>query len=471
MNRNKEQAQEYLSPALQYISEWLEIQNFLNQQNPGYSVAISYKGQVIYSRGLGYANIENNEVMTPNHLFRVASQSKSFTATAIMQLMEAGKLSIHDSASKYLPFLQENSDRRVGEITLQEMLQHTSGICRDGVNSLFWNLQRDFPDKEEMIAYLKKEPLIIDSSTRFKYSNYAYGLLGYIIEEVSGKTYADYLRDEIFEPLGLFKIGVDYTPNSSAYATGYTALSLSGNQVPISAQILTKALVSAGGISSNAESLCLFYDAVMPGSGKLLSDKSKREMLRQHWELVDGPGKRGYGLGFKSEYFGDRRLGGHGGGIPGALTCTLFDTNDRIVVSVLSNSNAGKVWDIQRGIWHILDKYKAEYDTSSPLLKYQGRFYDIWGAYHYVAMGDKVYMTLPSAVHPFTDCSELQHVKENIFKISKESGYGSFGQNVVFNMDEETVKSVDHAGLYRMNLEEYESYMEGLRQKYLNART
>ena len=179
--------------------------------------------------------------------------------------------------------------------------------------------------------------------------------------------------------------------------------------------------------------------------------------------------KRGYGLGFKSEYIGDRQLKGHSGGMPGNITRTLFDTDDRIVVSVLSNSHGCDPMNLHKGIWHILDKYKSEYDPSSPFLKYHGRFYDVWGSSHFVPMGKKIYVTLLNTLHPFKDCSELEHIEGNIFTPAKESGYGNYGQNVEFIMNENNeVKTVNYAGILQKKKEEYEAYIKTLKEKYNN---
>jgi D-alanyl-D-alanine carboxypeptidase len=454
----------YLEPALEYIDSWLETQTFLDRQTPGYSVAISHDGEILYSRGFGYANLEQEEPMTTGHLFRIASHSKTFTATAIMQLMEAGKLALDDPASTYLPFLNDNPDPRVARVTIKHMLQHSSGMWRDGEDASFWTFQRDFPNKEDVIAFFTKEPLAIDSGTRFKYSNYAYALLGQIIEAVSGSSYNNYITSEILRPLGLTNITTEYNADTGPHITGYTALAPNGDQAPIPAAVNTDGIMAAGGFCANAESLCLFYSAMMPGSGKLLSDTSKQEMLREHWEILDDPVKRGYGLGFKSEYLGDRHLNGHGGGMPGNITRTLFDTDDRIVVSILSNAHSGDPTSLQSSIWHILDMYKSEYDPASPFLKYHGQFFDIWGTAHYVPLGNKIYVTLPKTTQPFKDCSILEHVKDHIFTPTKESGYGNYGQNVEFIMDGNTVNSVNYAGFPKMNRADYEAHIAELKK-------
>jgi CubicO group peptidase (beta-lactamase class C family) len=291
---------QYLGHAISYFDDWFECQKLYDRLTPGYSVAVSYKGEIIYSKGFGFANKENSEPVTTSHLFRIASHSKTFTATAIMQLMEAGKLSIHDPAAKYLTFLKDNPDPRMREITIQQMLSHSSGIIRDGTDARFWRLENHFPSKEEIREVCVSQPLIIENNTRFKYSNYAYGLLGWIIEEISGLSYEDYMQRHILEPLGLAYTGARYNAGSGPYVTGYTYfVPDDGRQVPVCPAIDTNGLAGATGFYSNPESLCRFYSAVMPGSGKLLSDNLKKEMLRRQWPVPGGEeNERYYAMGF-----------------------------------------------------------------------------------------------------------------------------------------------------------------------------
>lgn len=458
----------YLSPAIDYIDSWLETQTRLDQQTPGYSIAIAHQGQVVYKRGFGVANKEAGENMTPDHLFRIASHSKTFTATAIMQLMEASKLSIHDPASQYAEFLLENPDERIHRVTIAELLSHSSGIGRDGNDASFWLLARPFPDRREVIDFFKTQPLVIDSRQRFKYSNFAYALLGWIIQSVSEQSYADYMTQHILDPLGLGpdQIGPEYNPDVGSYITGYSSISPNGNQARISAELDTRDMFGATSFYANAESLCNFYSAMMPNTDKLLSDRSKREMLRQHWAVPDSPDKQGYGLGFSHVYYDDHHLIGNGGGMPGNITRTYFDPDKRIVVSVLSNGHSGRSITFQKGVLHILDYFETHYDAQSNLLKYQGKFYDLWGMIHTVAMGDKIVVSSPGGTKPFDESSELEQVEGNLFKSVKEIGYGSYGEQVEFIMDGDQVEKINYAGYPKLNQQDYEDFIQDLDQKY-----
>lgn len=451
---------EYLNEAVNYIDNWLWHQKLISPHTPGFSIAISYRGNIVFKKAYGFANLAHKEEMTPDHLFRIASHSKTFTATAIMQLMDEGKLNIHEPASLYLPFLKDNPDKRMQKVTIQQMLAHSSGMGRDGEDPSFWRLQKDFPSENEMIDYFKNEPLVLESNTRFKYSNYAYALLGWIVEKVSGKTYTSYIKDHILNPLDIESIGGEYDVTKGPYITGYTGITPDGTQRSINAAINTNKISSATGFFSTAENLCFFYDAIMPGSGKLLSDELKNEMLRQQWIIPDEEIKRGYALGFVCEELSGYMLNGHSGGMPGNITKTLFDKNEKIVVSVLTNSLLGSPDLLQAGIWHIFEFFKKNYKGVSPYSKYYGQFYDMWFQTNFVPLGNKIYVTNPTTNKPFQQCSNLEHYKENIFKITKEGGYGSYGENVEFIMDQNEILRVIYAGYPLQNKDNYLKYLQ-----------
>lgn len=457
----------YLKPALDYIDNWLEHQTVLDQSTPGYQVAISHNGKIIYSRGFGYACLEQKEKMSPQHIFRIASHSKTFTSVAIMQLVESGKLSLFDKATEYLGFLKENPNKSVQEVTLHELLQHASGFSRDGNDGSYWSLEKDFPSKEDLKAFFRKTDLKVENNSCFKYSNLGFGLLGMVVEEVSGESYSDYVKKNILEPTGLDKTAPDYEPDLGQFVTNYSSLTPWGEIVPIGPDTKTGSLLSATGFCSNAEEICKFYSAVLPKSGVLLPDSLKKEAFRKQREIPGREAWAGYGLGFNISKIGDHLLRGHNGGMPGSMTSSSFCPETRMVVSVLSNSQSSDATPIQRAIWKIMDKFKHEYDPTSPHLYYTGTFYDLWYTINFVPMGDKMYASFPCALNPFENAHELKHVEDNVFRVTKANDYGPYGDFVEFR---EGLAEVNYAGYLLKHQHGYKKYIQCLKNETVKKR-
>ena len=182
---------------------------------PGASVAIARHGKLIYARGFGLSDREKNEPVTTESRFRIASISKPITAVAIMQLVERGKLKLDDKAFAVLrtfPKLEGDNkpDPRLQEITVAQLLHHTAGFDREksfdpmfrsrAIAALF---EREPPaDKPHIMRYMAGRPLDFDPGSRYAYSNFGYCVLGRLIEKTGGKLYAEYVKQEVLDPVG-----------------------------------------------------------------------------------------------------------------------------------------------------------------------------------------------------------------------------------------------------------------------------
>ncbi|HYD92214.1 MAG TPA: serine hydrolase domain-containing protein, partial [Flavobacterium sp.] len=166
---------------------------------PGVTALVSSRGNIIYKKAFGMADVELNVPMRTDHIFRIASITKQFTAVAILQLMEAGKLNLKDEITRFIP----DYPMQGATITIEHLLTHTSGI-RDftSIKDTVQRFKMDFTPTE-VISYFQNQPMRFAPGTKYEYSNSNYFLLGYIIEKITGKTYAQYLEDHFFKPLGM----------------------------------------------------------------------------------------------------------------------------------------------------------------------------------------------------------------------------------------------------------------------------
>lgn len=308
--------QRSLDRARGYLSSWLAYRRRYANIT-GYAVAISWRGELVLNEAFGYADLRGLVELTPAHIFRIASHSKTFTATALMQLVERGRLHLDDPAVAFLPWLSQHRDRRVGGVTLRQLLSHGAGITRDGRDCDFWQFARPFPDASQLRDEVLSVPIVTEPNLALKYSNIGYSLLGMVIEEVSGRPYHDYVLEHIVRPLGLGSTGPEWEePGPRPAVVGHTRRDADGQRkvLPV---VNTRAMAPATGFYSTAEDLCRYFTAQMTGSRRLLSDSSKREMQRVHWHVHD-PGSevfRDYGLGLDLERLPSGRVTfGHGGG-------------------------------------------------------------------------------------------------------------------------------------------------------------
>ena len=324
-----------LQAAVNYIDTWLDL-NFDNSRIPAMQVAIQHGDTPVYSRPFGYADLSTKTKLTKEHVFRIASHSKTFTSTAMLQLVEGGKLNLDDPVSKYIPWFTSSKDNRIRQVTLRQLLNHTAGMIRDGVDADYWQFLRPFPDEHELKVFIAESGLIYDADEQFKYSNFGFGYLGLVIQAVSGMPYYEYVTKNIIEPLSLGSTGPDLDDRAKGkLANGYST-ELFGRDRRLFDHIETRALAPATGFYSNAEDVCRYFAAHFLGNEVLLSDHSKRQMQHGYWE---SSGMERYGLGMVHYKRGGWAIYGHSGGFPGFVTNTQFDAKRKLVVTVLTNAD------------------------------------------------------------------------------------------------------------------------------------
>ncbi len=327
------------SAALSLVDEYVQEQ-MRKHHIPGVSIAIVRDGSVIQTKGYGQANVELAVPATEKTVYQLASVSKMFTATAVMMLVEEGKLGLDDKVSKYLSDLPKAWE----DVTIRQLLNHTSGIkSYTSVRDFFKTARKDYAHRE-ILDLVAKDPLDFPSASKWSYSNTGYFLLGMLIEKVTGKTYGEFLDARIFKPLGMGQTRVNdlhaIIPNR---AQGYE---WTGKELRNGEYVSPTQPYSAGALVSSVNDLVKWNAAL--GTETLL----KKSSLEQMW--TDTPLAKSerapYGFGWAVEKVNGHPLHTHGGGIPGFSTELSRYKNGGLAVIVLANNGNGQAGSIARGI-------------------------------------------------------------------------------------------------------------------------
>jgi CubicO group peptidase (beta-lactamase class C family) len=294
--------------------------------------------KVLVSKGYGLANREHNVPNAPHTKFRLGSITKQFTAMAVLQLEEAGKLAVRDSICRYLDDCPETWQ----PITIHHLLTHTAGIFNftsDPQYPRTWMLPS--PPSKTMKRFRDRPPEFAPGS-RFKYSNSGYTLLALIIERASGQPYRDFLRRSIFEPLGMNDTGQDSHADILKHrASGYSMFAAKVVHAPYHDMSIA---TGGGDLYSTAEDLYKWDQALY--TGQLISRTALKRMFK--------PFKGGYAYGWRVDtHLGRKRLG-HGGGINGFLTYLGRYPEERALLVVLCNTTPQPIEEIVNGLAAIL---------------------------------------------------------------------------------------------------------------------
>ncbi|SOD78602.1 serine hydrolase [Spirosoma fluviale] len=322
------------------------IQQYVANRQFNGSVLVADKGQVIFKKGYGLANMEWNIPNAPDTKFRLGSITKQFTAMLIMQLVEKKKLSLTGKITDYLPdYPKATGDK----ITIHHLLTHTSGIPNyTNFPKFFETLSRDPVTPESFTKEFSGKPLDFEPGTKFSYSNSGYFLLGTIIEKVTGKSYADVLTENILKPAQMANTGYDlFSPILPKRATGYEK---KGSTYVNSPYLDMSIPYAAGSMYSTVEDLYR-WDQVLY-TDKLLSASGKATM---YTPFIDG---YAYGWGVGKSKVGQVKdslaILEHGGGINGFNTIISRLPKDKQLVVLLNNTGGAPLNDIRKNILRIL---------------------------------------------------------------------------------------------------------------------
>src|SRR5262245_58463474 len=326
----------YLAPILARVRETMERQGV-----PGLALALVRDQEVMWSGGFGYADVASARPMDERSAVGVASITKTFTATAIVQLRDLGKLRIDDPVMQHLPEFKAVKNRfgRTEDVTIRGLLTHHSGLVGESPTGHWSNMS--FPSMAEILELLPRMEVVIEPASAFKYSNLAFALLGEIVARLSGTPCVDYVRDRILVPLGMSESGfvIDDAMRRRT-ATGYLASRY--EDIPeVSPDPAMNGYAAAGGLRSTAADLAKWLslqfrtrDDKRAGqhvlAGRSLSEMHRIGHVERDWTL-------GYALSWMGVRLGENIFLSHGGSVPGFLSMIAFHKPSRLGAVVLTN--------------------------------------------------------------------------------------------------------------------------------------
>jgi CubicO group peptidase (beta-lactamase class C family) len=328
------------------VTPVLEIDAYLNKRADrdafSGSLLIAQDGEILLSKGYGFADREQKSPNTPQTKFRIGSVTKQFTAMAILILQTQGKLNVQDHICAYLSECPADWEG----ITIHHLLTHTSGIP-NFTNFADYRKTRATPSPpEETINRFKNKPLDFQPGERWNYSNSGYILLGLIIEQVARQTYDTFLQENIFTPLGMTSTGYDH--NRDDLAVGYKDRSHKADFADMSIPF------AAGGLYSTVEDMYRWDQAL--DTEQLLPQNILDEMFTAHaaipkasWIGFRSP-ESAYGYGWMVGTEDNRRIVEHGGGIEGFASIIARYPEDQTTIIILSNQQNTSVESIRSEI-------------------------------------------------------------------------------------------------------------------------
>jgi CubicO group peptidase (beta-lactamase class C family) len=312
---------------------------------PGVAAGVVYGDQLVWSSGIGFADIAARRPPDAATLYRIASITKTFSGTAILQLRDEGLLHLDDPATKYLPELN-GADSAFGPIetvTIRRMLSHESGLMGDPPGTE-WSQPVYEAEPAANFARIAEIGTRVPPSTQQKYSNLAYQLLGEIVTRISGVPYAEYVRTRILAPLGLSSTSFDPLPDDLAgrRATGYAARGFSDD---LRESVAAPTSGAEGGLWSCVEDLALWLAfQVREGTAprddtQVLAGSTLAEMHRARY-LGDEAWTEAWCISWYAHRRGDVAWIQHSGGLHGFNTNICFDPKERVGAIALVNGEA-----------------------------------------------------------------------------------------------------------------------------------
>ncbi len=297
---------------------------------PGLALAVAVEGKIVYSEGFGFADLEERVPVWPTTKFRIGSISKPLTATALMKLVEAGKIDLDAPVQKYVPSFPDKG----AVITVRMVAGHLGGIRH--YRGEEFTIQRHYGSVLEGLQVFENDPLVSPPGTKFNYSSYGYNLLSAVIESAAGENFLSYMQGQVFTPMGLVHTVADQNVQIVEQRSRFYELAKDGT--PENAPYVDNSYKWAGGgFLSTAEDLVRFGNSLLQ-PGFLRADSLEQLFTSQKTSSGE---VTGYGIGWNIKSGPGQVIYGHSGGSVGGTSQLLLYPETHVVIALVTNlSNA-----------------------------------------------------------------------------------------------------------------------------------
>lgn len=426
------------------FSAWVEAQ-LAYKGLPGLAVGVVVGQKLVWAQGFGYADVARKTPATPDTIYRIASITKLFTAVAILQLRDQGKLQLDDPVAGHLPWFNMPSPYAdAPTITIRHLLTHTAGLPREAAFP-YWT-DGQFPTLAQIQASVGQQVTAVPTETRFKYSNLGLSLAGAIVAQAASLPYETYVQEHILRPLGMSSTFVEtIDPHHERLAVGY------GRRLPgrLEREIMPftdcQGIAPAANMATTVTDLARFAsfhlgDGVV-GEHRLLRQSTLREMQRVHWLNPDW--QSGYGLGFSITRQKDKTYVGHGGAVLGYRTLLRLCPAEGTAVVVLTNADDGDPLAYVDKLfqWVVPSLRAVARPLAAPTLpdpawqQYVGKYRDAWGDMQILMQNGELMALDPSQPDPLLATIRFVPVAEHTFRMESENGFLSPDELAIFEVD------------------------------------
>ncbi|PDY45060.1 serine hydrolase domain-containing protein [Bacillus pseudomycoides] len=298
-----------------YAGATQKLDQYLKEKGFNGTVLVTDQNNVILRKGYGYANMQDKVLTTSRTKYRIGSITKTVVAVSILQLQEKGELNIEDNVNKYIPSFPADKN-----ITLRHLLTHTSGLPEQGQGKV------DATSRLKLVTWIGSQNLEFPAGTGWRYTDYNYMVLAYVVEKISKQPLAEYVKEHIFTPVGMYESGMGAKfPGDIFFAEGYTK---KDNEFISTPRLRMNWLYGCGEMYTTVEDMKRLDEAIM--TGKLLSKQSLSDMF-----TVSPARKYGFSFYIYPDYYHNH------GVLAGWNTFNNFNWDKRIFVILFSNVQNG----------------------------------------------------------------------------------------------------------------------------------